>query len=854
MAVAGQFKKSFLFLLLCVLFLSACAAGQEYGAGKEGPVVLKKVDVVDNDKNTTVVITTGAPVTFTTLRQQDPPKLIVDLAGVEPGEGGGRLNVDKGPVSYISSYKAENAKRITRVEIALTTDAESIITQNESSINVILSKTEKHVFPGTVSPEAKAPEAPPAPEKKVAESRVLRPAAPSEKPAIKPAAPSEKAALCGVASSSPKASCPPMPDAQTLTHISLFKEDGIAGVRLVGDGVFKKPQIFKLGANRLVVDLIGMNSTKPKETLDVSGKVLQKVRMAAHRELPRKVRIVLDVKGPYDYDVKNAGRTLIVSVYPPVLAKKAPAPVATHAAPAAPPAAPTLQAKAEAPKAAPVPVAPAPEREAKKEAPAPTAPRQVKPRPSEAASTPPVNIYVSRAEGKTILSSKPIAARAPVDHDLMEVQNRKYTGGKISFDVQDADLDKVIKLLADVAGLNLIMDPTDVKGKVTLKLDNVPWDQALDILLRIYNLDKRIDGNVLRVASKAKLDDETRRDLLQVAEQKKLEQQAEDLYTMTFKINYMKATELEPKIKKILSPRGEIISNESTNELVVTDIRRDLDKAGDLIKILDKEVKQVMIEARIVTVDVGYSRSLGVSWALTKQSGNNPDIGALGGYGATGTTTATKGVLGIGGAGGTSPNYSINIPKELAAAAGGGAGSFFFGHLIKGVNLDLTIQALEAINKLETLAAPKIMTLENKPASIVQGTTLYVQTTSAAGTAPAPLNANLSLTVTPRVTGDDFIAMDIVATDNTPSTITPAGATASIETKSVNTSVIVKDGDTIVLGGVFTKTNDHSVSEVPILGKIPLLGWLFKNQIVNQPQSELLVFITPKLVKPVVAL
>ncbi|MGC2423288.1 MAG: type IV pilus secretin PilQ [Nitrospirota bacterium] len=849
MAGAGQLKKSFLLLLLCVLSLSACAGGREYGAGKEGPVVLKKVAVIDNDKSTTVVITTDKPVIFTTLRQQDPPKLMLDLAGVEPGEAGGRMNVDKGPVSYITSYKAENARQITRVEIALTTDAESIITQNESSINVILSKTEKHVFPGTENPEANVTAAPSAPEEKVAEAEVAKPAAPPAN-AVAPTAPSAKAEACGAASSGHKSSCPPMPDAKTLTHISLFKEDGIAGVRLVGDGVFKKPEIFKLGSDRLVVDLIGMDSTKAKENLDVHGKLLARVRMAAHKE-SRKVRIVLDVKGPYEYDVQNAGRTLMIRVYPPVTAKKAPVVVAPHAAPAP---APEREAKKEAP-APMAPAAPAPERVAQNEAPAPTAPRNFKPRPSEANASKPVNIYVSRAGGKTVLSSKPIAAQAPADAgDFMDTQNKKYTGGRISFDVQDADLDKVIKLLADVAGLNLIMDPTDVKGKVTLKLDNVPWDQALDILLRIYNLDKRIDGNVLRVASKAKLDEETRRTLLQEAEQKKLEQQAEDLYTMTFKINYMKATELEPKIKKILSPRGEIISNESTNEIIVTDIRQNLDKAGDLIRILDKEVKQVMIEARIVTVDVGYSRSLGVSWALTRNSSNNPSIGALGGSAATGVNGGTKGVLGVAGASGGSPNYSINLPAELAAGAGGGAASLFFGHLIKGVNLDLTVQALEAINKLETLAAPKVMTLENKAASIVQGTTLYVQTTSAAGTAPTPLNANLSLTVTPRVTGDDFISMDIVATDNTPSTITPPGATASIETKSVNTSVIVKDGDTIVLGGVFTKTTDNSVSEVPLLGKIPLLGWLFKNQIVNQPQSELLIFITPKLVKPVVAL
>ena len=215
MAGAGQFKKSFLLLLLCVLFLSACAEGREYGAGKEGPVVLKKVAVVDNDKNTTVVITTDKPVIFTTLRQQDPPKLILDLAGVEPGEAGGRINVDKGPVSYITSYKAENAKRITRVEIALTTDAESIITQNESSISVIISKTEKHVFPGEVTPEAEVPEAPSAPEEKVAEAEVA-----------KPAAPSAKAEACGVVSPGHKSFCPPLPEAKTLTGISPYSKRG----------------------------------------------------------------------------------------------------------------------------------------------------------------------------------------------------------------------------------------------------------------------------------------------------------------------------------------------------------------------------------------------------------------------------------------------------------------------------------------------------------------------------------------------------------------------------------------------------------------------------------------------------
>ncbi len=814
MADAGRIKKSFLFLLFCALFLSACAGGREYETGGKGLAVLKKVDVVDSKKSTDVVITTDKPVIFTMSRQQEPPKLTVDLAGVEPGTTPRRMDVDKGPVFYILTHKAKNAKNVTRVEIALNTNAENIVTQDKSTIHIILSKTEKHILPGA-KPDAEAAKNW---DEKIAEAKAAKQPAPSSPVTGNPGPAANKPAVA--------AARPVLPEARTLTSLSFFKEGDVSGVRLEGDGAMKNPDIFRLGSDRLVVDLAGMGSIKSKETFEVNAKVLKDVRMALHKEPPAKVRIVLDVKGPYEYDVKNAGRILTVSVFPPGAAQ------------------PSAR-KAEVVKPAPKPV-----QEAKEETGAASPMTVNKPNPARESEAKPVNIYISRAGGKTTISSRKTADAVPADGaEVMGLPKKKYTGGKISFDIQDADLDKVVKLLADVAGMNLIMDPSDVKGKVTMKLDNVPWDQALDTLLRIYNLDKEIQGNVMRVASKSKLDAERRRELQQEAEQKKLEMQAESLYTETFKINFSKASDLEPKIKKVLSSRGDIIANESTNELIVTDIPQNLKKAKSLITILDKEVKQVLIEAKIVTVDVGYTRSLGVTWGLTKNTANNPNFGMLGGAAGTGVSA---GQMGITPATGTPTTYQLNLPSELAALAGGGAaGSFAWGHLIKGVNLDLTIQALESINKVETLAAPKVMTLENKPAMIVSGETLYVQTTSAAGTAPSPLNANLSLTVTPRVTGNNLIAMDIVATDNTPSE-PPLGSTAvaTIDTKSVTTSVIVKNGDTLVLGGVFTKSNDRSVSEVPILGKIPLLGWLFKDQTLNQPQSELLIFITPKLVKP----
>ncbi len=800
MADAGRIKKSFLFLLFCALFLSACAGGREYETGGKGLAVLKKVDVVDNKKSTDVIITTDRPVIFTMSRQQDPPKLTVDLAGVAPGTVPRRIDVDKGPVFYILTHKAENAKNITRVEIALNTNAENTVTQDKSTIHIIISKTGKHIVTGAKT-EAKPAVAPKASEEKIAKAQTAVPTV--TKPAETKAAPAAR---------------PVLPEARTLTSVSFFKEGNLSGVRLEGDGAIEKPDVFKLGSDRLVVDLPGMGSVKPKETFDVGAKVLKDVRMALHREPPSKVRIVLDVKGPYEYNVNNAGRILTVSVYPPGAVKKTSSVAAQAQTEVVKPEPSTEPARKEAQTVKPSPVQNSPVKESESK---------------------PVNIYVSKAGGKTTISSKQTADSVPADSDeVMGLPHQKYTGGKISFDIQDADLDKVIKLLADVAGLNLIMDPSDVRGKVTMKLDNVPWDQALDTLLRIYNLDKQIEGNVLRVASKAKLDAERRRELQQEAEQKKLEMEAESLYTETFKINFSKASDLEPKIKKVLSSRGDIIANESTNELIVTDIPQSLDKAKALIKILDKQVKEILIEARIVTVDVNALANLGTTWGLVSSGATN-----TGAIGTGGSITQMSGAQ----FDTASQRYIGTVPASLIASGGLASGwSWLIGNKY---NLTLTLQALESENKAETLAAPKVITLENKAASIVQGTTLYVQTTSAAGTAPSPLNANLSLTVTPRVTGNGLISMDITATDNSPSSSVPAGSTASIDTKSVNTSVIVKNGDTLVLGGIYQKTRTKNNSYVPFLGRIPILGWLFRQYNSDDVTSELLIFITPKLLK-----
>lgn len=832
MADAGSFiRKNLILWAVLLTFVAGCAGGAStVKQGSSEPLAkLNNIEVKETPGSTIVTISTDKPVSFTSVKINEPPKMVIDLAGADPASVREPIKVGRGGIGYINTSRVASSKRLVRLEIGMDAPLASKTTQDGGVINIIFEK--KPVPAANIaipsSPAEKIETADTAKEPEAKRLQAAENAVPKAERVIKESAPEVK-----TTNVKPVASpvAPAFPQARRVNDVTFSKDGEGFQVRIEGDGKIGKRDVFRLGGDRIVVDLPEMGASKEKLSLEVGGKCLKKVRLARHQQ-PLKVRVVLDLGCAVDYDVKDDGKALVVSVAPAGSGVKT-----AKAAPQAP-------AKVEPAKAAVAPVV-----TAKAEKPAAAA-AKAEAMPSSSKPAAPINVYISKTNGKAVLSSSPIEdaegmTKAGGDtKNYVETDTKIYTGGRISFDIQDAELHQVMTLLADVAGLNLIMDPADVKGKVTLKLDNVPWDQALDILLRIYNLDKVIEGNVLRVAAKAKLDDEKRRELLQVAEQKKLEQQAEDLYTKTFKVNYTTATDLEPKVKKILTPRGDSTANPRTNELIVTDTRGTLDKAEKLIRMLDKEVNQIMIEARIVTVDVGYSQSLGVSWGLRKNSGpngNNPGFGV-----AQGDKSSLE--VGSDGPNG-SHSYTLNLPTELAAAAGGVVGAMTWGNLLKDINLDLTISALESINKAETLASPKVFTLENQAATITSGTTLYVQTTSASGTKPEPLNANLSLTVTPRVTGDNFIMMDVTATNNTPAD-PPPGSTAAINTQAVTTSVLVKNGDTVVLGGVYIKTKSNGDSHIPLLGRIPILKYLFSSNTWKDTTSELLIFITPKLVR-----
>lgn len=835
-------KKGLLIVAALGLLAMGCSAGGTALNKQDDGVLAKiqKLDVVDSADSTTVVIDLDKDVTFTTVRLVDPPMMVVDLAGVEVGANDTTMKVDKGQVSYITPSMDAVSKRVARVEIGLVSPATSSISQDGFKINIKFDKTQS--APSGIEAND-AVTAPPS----VAEASPVMAAVETANEAPVPA----QVVVSPVhAEHNDAAVVEEVAEMATTVNGISVKDNGSGlEISVEGDGRFAGPKVFMLGDDRLVLDLPGLGAVKEKDTVEIGGDVVKRVRMARHMGPDGKVRVVVDLGARVDYDVKATGRNLVVSIVPAgkdIVANVTPAPANAVAAPVVPAAV-----------TPPVTVA-AIEPVAKKPASTDMVDTKMTTGRKVTVSVPPVtakpddgaNIYISQKDGKTVLSSAPpedssAPAKVEKKDNYVVTETKIYTGGKISFDIQDAELSKVIKLLADVAGLNLIMDPNDVKGSVTLKLANVPWDQALDILLKIYNLDKVLEGNVLRVAPKAKLDAEQKSDLKAIEEIKKLKEAAQDLYTKTFKINYAVATELEPQVKKTLSKRGEATAIPRSNEIIVTDVRDKIDEVGDIIGILDKQVNQIMIEARIVQVDIDYKQSLGISWGLERHSSDGGNFAI-----STGPQNDPRYVDGP--AEDSSDDfYTMSVPELLKGAGVPGLGAgFLLGNVLTDSAINIQISALESIGKGETLAAPKVLTLENKAAEISSGKTIYVQSTSAAGTEPKPLKSTLSLNVTPRVTGDNYIMMDVIATNNSPDTAPPPpGATAAINTQSVNSSVIVKDGETIVLGGVYVKTKRNGNDGIPYLSNIPVLGWLFKQKTTDDVTRELLIFITPKIVK-----
>jgi type IV pilus assembly protein PilQ len=390
------------------------------------------------------------------------------------------------------------------------------------------------------------------------------------------------------------------------------------------------------------------------------------------------------------------------------------------------------------------------------------------------------------------------------------------------------EIANALRIISEVSGLNFLVGD-EVKGKINVKLKNVPWDQALDLILKMNNLGQIREGNILRIASLGNItkqqDDEFKAKDSQI--------KTEDLVVQIIHVSYAKASELAEPLKKNMSARGEITVDTRTNSLIIKDIEKNANQVADLVKTLDSPTPQVLIESRIVQVSPNYTQSLGVQWGVsTTQSQGVNRVGLTGGIaGAFNAQT---------------PDFAVNLP---AASPFGGVG-FNFGRLTGNpINLDLRLSAGEARGLTKIISTPKVAVLDNMEAKIEQGESIPYATTSLQGTQTTFVDANLTLTVTPHVTADGSVIMKINTSKNAPGSTRQGAAGPSILKKQATTNILVKDGDTAVIGGIYETSKAESTSGVPILSQIPIIGWLFKNHQVDESTSELLVFLTPKILK-----
>jgi type IV pilus assembly protein PilQ len=422
----------------------------------------------------------------------------------------------------------------------------------------------------------------------------------------------------------------------------------------------------------------------------------------------------------------------------------------------------------------------------------------------------------------------------------------QYSGRKVDFNVKDIDIKNLLGAVAEISKRNIIV-ADDVRGTVTIRLRNVPWDQALDIILKSKGLGREDIGNIIRVAPIETL----RKEQKDAAEAYRNRQAAEPLKVRLIPVNYAKADTLTAQIKDSLSDRGTVTVDTRTNTLIVKDVQDALLRAEGIVRNLDTQTPEVLIEARIVEAATSFSREAGIQWggnvSLAPTFGNPtglifPNILSVAGA-ADDATAPIGGLTGV-----TTPNFAVNMPAAIGLNSGGGLG-FVFGSAGGAANLNLRLSAAETNGTIKTISSPRVVTVDNIDASISQGISIPYSQTSAAGVTTTFIEARLELRCTPHVTQEGSIQMKINATNNQPNPqLTGSNGQPSISRREAKTEVLVRDGETTVIGGIYTRQNSEAWTEVPVLSKIPILGWLFKKKTVSDARTELLIFITPRIV------
>ena len=825
------------------------------------PVAIQSVSVAPDASQ--VDISVSHPGTFTFYKTTDPAKAVIDLADTEPGSFQ-YLDVNAGEIKRIEATKhVFSGGFLTRVEITLVKNVDFTVGVDPADKNKLLVK-----FP--------AQSTEPAPS--YVQTPVAETAPAVNTPTPAPVVPAEPAA----------------PVTSQTPGYGSSQDRVVAGVRAGGSGVeidvaggVDTYNAFKMTKpDRIVVDVFGAKSSIGPNYLPVNAFGVGKVRIGLTSD---KVRIVLDsARGTLDpYAVTKTDRGLMVAIGKSVQASMS-APVLSSAAPErnnAPAALEsidfnvldsvsriTIKYSGNCTAGKPVSssnglslsiagcqipqnlqrtldtssfvstvlkVTPYQAR-VKRGYDARLVVKLRADAPSEVKQVGNVITWDIKNDGiseATLMSEvartqppvRKLSATAPdaiTEKTLRKSggNNKAYTGRRVTLEFSDADIRKIFQLIAEVSNLNFLI-ADDVKGIISIKLVNVPWDQALDAILQSKDLDMKRDGNIVQIKPKGKFVTQEQEQLAAKLQSEK----SATTRTVVWDINYAKIEDMKKMLtdRKSSNSNFSITTDERSNKIIVTDIEEKLALYRDLLDKLDVPEKQVMIEARIVEASSTFTRDLGVQWGIHYNDGSASVLGI------NQLDTGFGGVV--------TPPPGVGFP---ASDSPGGAIGMSFGKLTSNIQIDMRLSAAAQAGLIKIVSTPKVVTLNNKPAKISQGQSIPYQTVSSEGTKTEFIEAALTLEVTPHITADGSVSMKIKASNNSAGT----GSPPPINKKEATTEMMVKNGETTVIGGIYVDSDTTNDQGVPFLSEIPLIGWLFKSNTTSKTKTELLIFITPKIV------
>jgi type IV pilus assembly protein PilQ len=778
-------------------------------AATDGPVV--HVKAVVKDGTVRLEAQASGPFEYTTYRPSES-LYVLDLSGVTTGDQSGARVVAS---DLIKSYRlinyASGQKPVVRLEILLSQGVEPRLERKDSQdLTLLVTRTS-----GTATPAAGS-------------------AAFTAAPAIVPI--TAKAA-------SNKA---PGTTFESINQVKLAQNGEQTEVNVIGSGHLSYHATRMQNPERLVLDFSGSHLKISQKQIASNLDPVREIRLAQFS--PEVSRIVIDLREPAHYSINASGNSVTVAFAAKTAAKGG----AVKSTPSEPPSHLTTTKTEVLPSApadtaivtpgsipAPATVLPA----------ALTQTTAMLARPT-AASENKATAPALAAEVLATSSQPGVAKEAP--HPLVNGQSPapapsgKYSGEPISVNLKDVDLRDFFRLIHEISGLNVVVDPA-VKGNLTIVLDDVPWDQALDIVLKNNSLDKQLDGNVLRVATKdtLKKEAEENRDLA------KAQAEAADVVTTTRVLSYAKAGDMVGTLKKFLSSRGDVFADSRSNTLIIRDIPSVLPVIDNLIRQLDRKSQQVEIEARVVAANRNFSSEIGTQFGIA--SAFNGIGSVVSGTGGVGTSPVTRNfpplpappvIVGSGGATATSGA----IPLITNLGVGSPTSGLSYSFAAKNFALDFIITAAEQRGVGKLLSKPKVITQNNQKATVKQGTKIPVQTIVNNTVSVQFVDAVLQLEVTPQITADGTIFMDVVVTnDQIDQAIPRVQGIPAIDTQAAETKVLISDGGTVVIGGIIVSNQQTAVSQVPFFGSLPAVGNLFKHTTVSSSSQELLFFLTPRI-------